>query len=127
MAENEEEIKSLLLKVKEKKVSQFSYSVVSGSFPHHGLQHSRSPCPSPAPRIYPNSCPLSCGCYPITSFCCPFLLQPSIFPSIRVFSNESVLHIRWPKYWSGGLVFPSLEQLFTVYCDPQSPRLWHSQ
>ena len=32
--------------------------------------------------------------------CCPLLLQPSIFPSIRVFSNESVLHIRWPKYWS---------------------------
>ena len=32
--------------------------------------------------------------------CHPLLLQPSIFPSIRVFSNESVLHIRWPKYWS---------------------------
>ena len=32
--------------------------------------------------------------------CCPLLLQPSIFPSIRVFSNESVFHIRWPKYWS---------------------------
>ena len=32
--------------------------------------------------------------------CCPFLLLPSIVPSIRVFSNESVLHIRWPKYWS---------------------------
>ena len=32
-------------------------------------------------------------------FCCPLLLPPSIFPSIRVFSNESVLHIRWPKYW----------------------------
>ena len=32
--------------------------------------------------------------------CCPFLLLPSIFPSVRVFSNESVLHIRWPKYWS---------------------------
>ena len=32
--------------------------------------------------------------------CYPLLLQPSIFPSIRVFSNESVLHIRWPKYWS---------------------------
>ena len=31
--------------------------------------------------------------------CCPLLLLPSIFPSIRVFSNESVLHIRWPKYW----------------------------
>ena len=32
--------------------------------------------------------------------CQPFLLLPSIFPSIRVFSSESVLHIRWPKYWS---------------------------
>ena len=32
--------------------------------------------------------------------CCPLLLLPSIFPSIRVFSNESVLHIMWPKYWS---------------------------
>ena len=32
--------------------------------------------------------------------CCPLLLSPSIFPSIRVFSNESALHIRWPKYWS---------------------------
>ena len=32
--------------------------------------------------------------------CCPLLLLPSVFPSIKVFSNESVLHIRWPKYWS---------------------------
>ena len=32
--------------------------------------------------------------------CCPLFLPPSIFPSIRVFSSESVLHIRWPKYWS---------------------------
>ena len=32
--------------------------------------------------------------------CCPLLLPPSIFPSIRVFSNESVVHIKWPKYWS---------------------------
>ena len=32
--------------------------------------------------------------------CRPLLLQPSIFPSIRIFSNESILHIRWPKYWS---------------------------
>ena len=34
------------------------------------------------------------------NLCCPLLLLLSIFPSIRVFSNESVLHIRWPKYWS---------------------------
>ena len=33
-------------------------------------------------------------------FCCPLLLSPSIFPSIKVFSNETALHIRWPKYWS---------------------------
>ena len=42
--------------------------------------------------------------------CCPLLLLPSIFPSIRVFSNESVLHIRWPKYWTFSLnVSPSNE------------------
>ena len=34
------------------------------------------------------------------SFCCPLLLLPSIFPSTKVFSSESALHIRWPKYWS---------------------------
>ena len=34
------------------------------------------------------------------AFCCPLLLLPSILPRIRVFSHESVLHIRWPKYWS---------------------------
>ena len=42
--------------------------------------------------------------------CHPLLLPPSIFPSIRVFSNESVLHIRWPKYWSFSLsISPSNE------------------
>ena len=44
--------------------------------------------------------------------CCPLLLPPSIFPSIRVFSNESVLHIRWPKYWSFSFnISPSNEYL----------------
>ena len=42
--------------------------------------------------------------------CCPFLLLPSIFPSIRVFSNESVLRIQWPKYWSFS-ISPSNEYL----------------
>ena len=32
--------------------------------------------------------------------CCPLLLLPSIFPGMRIFSNESIIHIRWPKYWS---------------------------
>ena len=35
-----------------------------------------------------------------SNLCCPLLLLPSIFPSIRVFSNESALHVRWPEYWS---------------------------
>ena len=41
--------------------------------------------------------------------CCPLILLPSIFPSIRVFSNESALHIRWPEYWSFS-ISPSNEQ-----------------
>ena len=44
--------------------------------------------------------------------CCPLLLPPSVFPSIRVFSDESVLHIRWPKYWSFSCsISPSNEYL----------------
>ena len=79
---------------------QFSCSVMPDSLRPHGLQHPRPPCPSPAPRVYPNSCPSSQWCHPTITSCHPLLLQPSIFPSIRVFSNESALRIRWPKYWS---------------------------
>ena len=64
--------------------SQFRCSVMSGSLQPHGLQHAKLPCPSPTSLI----------------LCFPLFLLPSIFPSIRVFSNESVLHIKWPKYWS---------------------------
>ena len=78
--------------------AQFSRSVVSDSLWPHGLQHARLPCPSPSPRVCSNSCPLSWWCHP--TICCPLLFPPSIFPSIRVFSNESVLRIGWPKYWS---------------------------
>ena len=42
---------------------QFSHSVVSNSLPPHGLQHNRLPCPSPTPRVYSNSCPLSQWCH----------------------------------------------------------------
>ena len=79
---------------------QFSHSVVSDSLRPQGLQHARPPCPSPTRRI--------CSFMSIELvmpsnhliLCHPFLLPSSIFPSIRVFSNESVLYIRWPKYWS---------------------------
>ena len=56
--------------------------------------------------------------------CCPHLVLPSIFPSIRVFSNESVLHIRWPKYWSFSFSISSsngYSGLIQVGC-PCSPR-----
>ena len=61
----------------------------------------RLPCPSPTP----GACSYSCSFESMMPsnhliLCCPLLLPPSIFPSIRGFSNESVLHIRWPKYWS---------------------------
>ena len=72
---------------------------MSDSLQPCGLQHARLPCPSPIPKVCSNSCPSSQRCHPTISSCCP-LLPPSIFTSIRVFSNESVLHIRWPKYWS---------------------------
>ena len=79
---------------------QFSCSVVSNSLQPHRLQHARLPCPSPTPRAYSNSCPSSQWWDPTISSCHPLLLTPSIFPTIRVFSNESALHITWPKYWS---------------------------
>ena len=61
----------------------------------------RPPCPSPTPRVHSNSCPLSRWCHPGHLILCqPLLLLPPIPPSIRAFSNESTLHMRWPKYWS---------------------------
>ena len=61
----------------------------------------RLPCPSPTPGACSNSWPLRLWCHPaISSSVIPLLLLPSIFPSIRVFFNESVLHIKWSKYWS---------------------------
>ena len=80
---------------------QFSCSVVSDSLQPHGLQHTRPPCPvhhqlleftqTHVYRVVMSSNPLI--------LCHPFLLPPSIFPTIRVFL-ESFLWIRWPKYWS---------------------------
>ena len=62
------------------------------------LQDARPPCPSPTSGVYSNSCPLSWWCHLILRR--PLLLLPPIPPSIRVFSNESTLRMRWPKYWS---------------------------
>ena len=72
---------------------------MSDSLQPHELQHARPPCPSPTPGVHPNSSPLSWWCHPTISSCRPLLL-PSIFPSIRVFPNESTHCIRWLKNWS---------------------------
>ena len=84
---------------------------MSDSLGPHGLQHARLPCPSPSPR-----CPSKLmSIRPVMPsnhliLCCPLLLLPAILPSIRVFSNESKLHMRWPKYWSFSFsIIPSKE------------------
>ena len=76
----------------------FSGSVMSNSLQPHGLQQARLPSFTVSGACS-NSCLLSQRCHPTIS-CCALLLQPSVFPSIRVLSNELALCSRWPKYWS---------------------------
>ena len=84
---------------------QFSRSVVSNSLRPHELQHANqaslsitnsrsSPKPMSIESVMPS--------YHLI-LCHPLLILPSIFPSIRIFSKESALHIKWPKYWSFSL------------------------
>ena len=93
------------------RISQFSGSVMSDSLQSHESQHARPPCPFTNSRsllrlmsiesVMPSS-------HPILSR--PLLLLPPIPPSIRVFSNESTLLMRWPKYWSFSFsIIPSKE------------------
>ena len=80
---------------------QFSRSVVYDSLRPHGLQHTRPPLSITNSRSLPK--PMSIELVMPSNrltLCRPLLLLPSIFPSIRVFSHESALRIRWPKYWS---------------------------
>ena len=86
-------------------VAQFTRTTCSSvakscvTLPPYGPQHTKLPCPSLSPRVCSNSCPLSQWCY-LTISSSVFNLLPSTFPSIRVISSESALHIKWPKYWS---------------------------
>ena len=81
--------------------TQFSLSVMSDSLQACGLQHARLSCPSPNSQslLKLKSIKLVMPSNHLT-LCCPLLLQTSIFPSIRVFSNEWVLRIRWPNMWN---------------------------
>ena len=89
---------------------QFSRSVMSDSLWPQGLQHPSPPCPSPTPS--PPK-PMSIESVMPSNhliLCRPLFLLPAIPPSIRVFSNESTLHMRWPKYWSFSFsIVPSKE------------------
>ena len=70
---------------------QFSRSVVSNSLRSHGPQHTSPPCPSPAPGVYPNSCPLSRWCHPtILSFVVPFSSCPQSFPASGSFQMSQL-------------------------------------
>ena len=96
---------------------QFSHSVVSNSLRPHEPQHARPPCPSPTPRVYPNLSIESVMPSNHLILCHPLLLLPSIFPSIRVFSNESALLIRWPKYWSFSFKISPSNELISFRMD----------
>ena len=77
---------------------QFLYSVMSNSLWHHGLQHTRLPCPSPTPGTCSNSCPSSQWCHPIiSSSVIPFSSSLQSFPGSGSFP-ESVLHIKVAKW-----------------------------
>ena len=73
---------------------------MSESLRPHESQHTRPPCPSPAPGVYSNMSIESVMPSSHLILCRPLLLLPPVPPSIRVFSNESTVRMRWPKYWS---------------------------
>ena len=85
----------------------FSRSVVT--LRPHELLRARPPCPSPNSRTPPKARSTESVIPPNHLILSCLLLLPSIFPSIRVFSNESAFRIRWPKYWSFSFNSPSNE------------------
>ena len=88
----------------------FSCSVVSDSLRPHEPQRARPPCPSPTPGVHKPMAIESVMPSNHLILCRPLLRLPPIFPSIRVFSNESTLRMRWPKYWSFSFsIYPSNE------------------
>ena len=89
---------------------QISRSVVSDSLRPHESQHARPPCPSPTPGVHSDTSIESVMPSSHLILCRPLLLLPPIPPSTRVFSNESTLCTRWPKYWSFSFsIIPSKE------------------
>ena len=127
---------------------QFSCSVVSNCLRPHGLQHARPPCPSPAPRVYSNSCPLSLWCHPTISSsvvpyssCLQSLLASGSFPMSQFFTSggqrtgvsasASVLPMNiqdwFPLGWIGWISLQSKGLLGLLqHHSSEAPILWHS-
>ena len=96
---------------------QFSCSVVSNSLQPHGPQHAVTSSLSITNSRSLRKLMSIESVMPSNNLilCRPLLLSPSIFPSIRFFSNESTLHIRWPNYWSFSFnISPSIEHSITL-------------
>ena len=88
---------------------------MSDSLRPHELQHAKPPCPSPTPGVHSDSRPVMPSSHLI--LCRPLLLLPPLPPSIRVFSSESTLRTRWPKYWSFSFrIIPSREHPGLISC-----------
>ena len=99
---------------------------MSDSLRPHEPQHARHPCPSPTPGVPRLTSIESVMPSSHLILCRPLLLLPSIPPSIRVFSNESTLRMRWPKYWSFSITpdpsvqFSSVAQSCLTPCNPMN-------
>ena len=101
--------KNLCQGLREPSSVQFSRSVVSESLRPHESQHTRPPCPSPSPGVHSNSTSIELV-MPSSHLILGRPLLLLLPPSIRVFSNESTLHVRRPKYWSFSFsIIPSKE------------------
>ena len=100
---------------------QFSCSVPSDSLQPHGLQHTQASVSITNSHSLLKLMSME-SVMPSNHLilCYPLLLLPSIFPSIRVFSNESVLQIRWPKYWSFSFSISPLSEFIVTHWIPSN-------
>ena len=122
---------------------QFNCSVVSDSLWPRGLQHTRLPCPSPTPRVYSNSCPLSWWCHPtISSSVIPFSSCPQSFPgsgsfqmsqlfasggqSIGVSASTSVLTMNIQEWFLLGWTVQGTLKSLLQHHSSKASILWHS-
>ena len=97
-------------------IVQFSHSVVSNSLWPHGLQHIRLPCPSPTPRVYSNSCPLSWWCHPtISSSVVPFFSCLQSFPASGSFTMSQFFASSGQSAETSASVLPmNIQDLFPL-------------